>query len=48
LEFTSKLKQQEKLKNCQDLGKTIMKIQEASGDLQQGEIMLPSHEASYL
>jgi hypothetical protein len=51
LEFTSKLKQQEKqekLKNCQDLGKTRIKIQEASEDLQQGGIMFPSSEASYL
>jgi len=44
LEFTNNLKQQEKqekLKNCQDLGKTRMKIQEASEDLQTVRNSLP-------
>jgi len=36
------------MKNYEDLGRQRMKIQEASGDLQEGGIMFPSSKASYL
>jgi len=43
------IKQQEKLKNCQDFGNTRiknkMKIQEALEDLQMRGILFPSSEA---
>jgi hypothetical protein len=35
---------QEQLKNCEDLERPRMKIQEASGDLQEGGIMFPKFQ----
>jgi len=39
---------QEQLENCEDFGRPRIKIQEASGDLQEGGILFPSSETSYL
>jgi len=39
---------QEHLKNCEDSRKQRMKIQEASEDLQLGEILFPNPDARYL
>ena len=48
LQKSCKSANQEQLKNCHDIGKTRMKIQEASGDFTSEGILFPSSKASYL